>query len=607
MLRYETGSGMMTTPPMMGLGRRSVNQDSFTSFLPGLFKPVAVENPGGSRITNKRDPSRADVVTINGYRGKKIKLHHLAAKAWRAMVAEARTHGILAPMLEPVSGYRSTARQKVLFRKAVKKYGSKSAARQWVAPPGRSAHHSGRAIDLHLGSSISSRHVKKMRKTDAWKWLNDNAERFGFYPYKKEPWHWEYNPPVSSTGGPSNIIGNFSRLPTFLSRAIKRGGEFARVSAAIANGERDENKLASQVFFARHPERKGRKIQKSEKKAAAEWINIRNILVRPLLSGVLAGASLGSPSSGTSRRQPANQSIRFKDGKWGGWKGLQTTSALAPIDPNSIRGPFELAVAATSDVEGSYDKVQTYDRGILSWGIKQWTLHQGSLQGLLSFIQKRLNSTGKQALWNSLFPGMSIRGRTLYVNGRPYDTKQKLMKLIRNKTHKVEFDPGHMKRWMTKFAIAGQEPVIQRLQMEYATQSLKGVLRQKPNKRSNGRFVRASSLESIGHYLGNNGRAIALFQSMYTQVPAWAKVYVGNVARKLGKKFGSNRTQDWPSNWRREFVSTLEEDFKQSGVACWGLRARAGKAKCSRRSRRTGRIRQTRYEKTVSAIRKFGG
>jgi hypothetical protein len=23
-----------------------------------------------------------------------------------------------------------------------------------------------------------------------------NAVRFGFYPYPKEPWHWEYNPPM---------------------------------------------------------------------------------------------------------------------------------------------------------------------------------------------------------------------------------------------------------------------------------------------------------------------------------------------------------------------------------------------------------------------------
>jgi hypothetical protein len=28
--------------------------------------------------------------------------------------------------------------------------------------------------------------------------------RFGFYPYSREPWHWEYNPPT---------VGEFERYP----------------------------------------------------------------------------------------------------------------------------------------------------------------------------------------------------------------------------------------------------------------------------------------------------------------------------------------------------------------------------------------------------------
>jgi LAS superfamily LD-carboxypeptidase LdcB len=37
--------------------------------------------------------------------------------------------------------------------------------------------------------------VADQRQTPAWQWLVGNAERFGFYPYTTEPWHWEYNPP----------------------------------------------------------------------------------------------------------------------------------------------------------------------------------------------------------------------------------------------------------------------------------------------------------------------------------------------------------------------------------------------------------------------------
>ena len=45
-----------------------------------------------------------------------------------------------------------------------------------------------------------SKHEEKIRASAAWKWLVANAERFGFYPYKNEAWHWEYGAPHDSTG-----------------------------------------------------------------------------------------------------------------------------------------------------------------------------------------------------------------------------------------------------------------------------------------------------------------------------------------------------------------------------------------------------------------------
>jgi hypothetical protein len=46
-----------------------------------------------------------------------------------------------------------------------------------------------------LGGHNSSANVGRLRTLPAYKWLAANAERFGFYPYTREPWHWEYNPP----------------------------------------------------------------------------------------------------------------------------------------------------------------------------------------------------------------------------------------------------------------------------------------------------------------------------------------------------------------------------------------------------------------------------
>ena len=47
-----------------------------------------------------------------------------------------------------VSGYRSVAEQRVLWRRALARYGSPEAADDWVARPGASMHNKGLAVDL---------------------------------------------------------------------------------------------------------------------------------------------------------------------------------------------------------------------------------------------------------------------------------------------------------------------------------------------------------------------------------------------------------------------------------------------------------------------------
>jgi LAS superfamily LD-carboxypeptidase LdcB len=50
-------------------------------------------------------------------------------------------------------------------------------------------------LDLYVGGSPvdtkdSNRAIQV--NTPAYRWLVQNAERFGFRPYFYEPWHWEY-------------------------------------------------------------------------------------------------------------------------------------------------------------------------------------------------------------------------------------------------------------------------------------------------------------------------------------------------------------------------------------------------------------------------------
>jgi hypothetical protein len=90
------------------------------------------------------------------------------------------------------------ARQRGLWTAALRRYGSPQAARRWVAPPGGSTHHTGRAIDLALGTRNSSDNIRALRATLPYRWLVCNAPRFGFFPYAVEPWHWEFNPDAAA-------------------------------------------------------------------------------------------------------------------------------------------------------------------------------------------------------------------------------------------------------------------------------------------------------------------------------------------------------------------------------------------------------------------------
>ncbi len=157
------------------------------------FVPVPIERPGGGRIEDKTPPSATDIVVVDGYQ-RNVPLHRLAAEAWAALTASARADGIAAPLLLPVSGYRSVDEQAWLWEGALAKYGDPDVACLWVARPGASAHQSGRTVDCHLGYPIESEYAETMRSAPAYLWLVDHAQTFGFYPYDLEPWHWEYNP-----------------------------------------------------------------------------------------------------------------------------------------------------------------------------------------------------------------------------------------------------------------------------------------------------------------------------------------------------------------------------------------------------------------------------
>ena len=103
--------------------------------------------------------------------------------------------------LLPLSGFRSIARQTRLIRKKLATGRSMESVLRFVAAPGFSEHHSGRAIDI--GDPADTSVEESFARTPAFRWLRKHAGKFRFvmtYPRKNpygigyEPWHWCWHP-----------------------------------------------------------------------------------------------------------------------------------------------------------------------------------------------------------------------------------------------------------------------------------------------------------------------------------------------------------------------------------------------------------------------------
>ena len=163
--------------------------------------------------------------------GKYIELESRTARALYAMFAEMAHDGITSARV--TSGYRSYERQQELYesyklqemqkisKEAYEYFGTEyiqnkyllnnlycldredaeKVANYYSASPGTSEHQTGLCVDLMTLSMTNL--DNSFEKTDAFRWLSENAHRFGFilrYPkgktditgYIYEPWHYRY-------------------------------------------------------------------------------------------------------------------------------------------------------------------------------------------------------------------------------------------------------------------------------------------------------------------------------------------------------------------------------------------------------------------------------
>ena len=179
-MRVERRNRQWSVTPLAELHRR-------------LGIPANYAQVRGLAVHTEPDPSELVDVGIND-EGRPIRLVRPAAEAWARMrTAAARSH----IELMAVSGFRSIARQTEIVQGKLAAGQTIEEILRYVAAPGFSEHHSGRAVDI--GSPEHIELDEEFASTTAFGWLDAHAGRFGFhlsYPRGNphgigyEPWHW---------------------------------------------------------------------------------------------------------------------------------------------------------------------------------------------------------------------------------------------------------------------------------------------------------------------------------------------------------------------------------------------------------------------------------
>lgn len=134
---------------------------------PGEICPMGFISLGNSALLQITDSQSATT-----------EIHPVLLQRFEAASLAAKREGV---DLYITSGFRTLARQEVLFERAVRKYGDETEAAKWVLPAPYSHHPQGLAIDVNYPGDRPGA-----------KWLEINGSRFGLCRvYANEWWHFE--------------------------------------------------------------------------------------------------------------------------------------------------------------------------------------------------------------------------------------------------------------------------------------------------------------------------------------------------------------------------------------------------------------------------------
>ena len=130
----------------------------------------------------------------------------------------------------------------------IDRYGSKQRGRRFLAFI--SVHNSGLAFDVRSNGLISKKATTKYQKnTTLFKWLKDNAHKYGFTPYKVEPWHWELLPSRDSYFTAIDYVQDKNYNVRVVERGVLTGLSTSRRDEASNRPSEDDRKNPQQYSF----------------------------------------------------------------------------------------------------------------------------------------------------------------------------------------------------------------------------------------------------------------------------------------------------------------------------------------------------------------------
>ena len=246
------------------------------------------------------------------------------------------------------------------------------------------------------------------------------------------------------------------------------------------------------------------------------------------------------------------------------------------IRPEEVTTRNIFILDVTQSLEGGFDSVNMYDKGVLSWGVMQWTAATGSLPPALVYIKRRLMGTGQSRVWDKVFvkQGLDVDARGLVVYGKPLTTPDDMRLAFRGSKRVGNYDPKVVTYWATVFARAGRQRPVQQFQREYAQRVVDDVLtRPLPDVP----FHEPGHNATVSVLTGGDPYAQALVFALWTNNPRHAREYIGDAARAARTGAATDDPSLWPDGaFRRALLKRCQAsrfgNWRQRGAV---LEARA--------------------------------